>query len=249
MEQPSSVGADLSGRVKQVRKRRKLLVAGPVLALALAAGGTAWADNANSGWNEPHNGAHGYGPRGSLHWGFGRASAPFGIVAAALASNVLTVTEFNGAQVTYHVTLRTRYFLNGSAASVGSVVAGENVVVVAGHNWGGWSGGSSTTTPIAQTVYLFSPHVFGAVQSTTTNSTGTLIVVQDPQGFWHSIQTGASTVYYLNGQALSAPPTLNPGQIIAALGSIAPDHVTLDATQVALDTRHHRWNGDDDNGQ
>jgi hypothetical protein len=222
-------------------KSRKFLIAAPILALALAAGGTAWAAG-GGGWGGPHNGAHGYGPHGSLRWGFGRDSAPLGIVAGLNTSstpNVLSITEFDGTTATYDVSSNTQYFLNGVKGSSTSVVAGENVVVFAGRNWGGWSGSTASTTPTAQVVYLFSPHVFGSVQSVTTNSTGQLIVVQDPQGFWHSIQTSSTTVYYSNGTSSTTAPTFTTGEIIAALGSVGTDHLTLDATQVNVVTLHH----------
>lgn len=214
-------------------RSKKMLVAAPIVALALAVGGTAFASS--NGSRGPHNGAHGYGPGGKLKWGFGRDSAPYGIV-EGLANDVLTVMAFDGSTVTYDVGMNTQYFLNGEKGSSSSVAAGENVVVFAGRDWGGWSGSSSSTTPTAQVVYLFSPHVFGSYQSETTNSTGELIVVQDPQGFWHSIQTSSSTVFYVNGTSSTTPPTFSTGEILAAIGSVASDHVTLDATQVNVVT-------------
>lgn len=220
-------------------RTRKWLFAAPLVALALAVGGTAYASG-SSGGRSPHNGAHGYGPGGRLDWGFGRDAAPFGMV-TSLVSDVLTITDFDGTTVTYNVTDSTKYFLNGVAGSSSSVVAGENVVVFAGRGWGGWSGGTSSTTPTAQVVFLFSPHVLGTVQSVSTNSTGDLITVQDPQGFWHNIQTSSSTVFYDNGTSSSTPPTFTDGEILAALGSVDADHVTLDATQVNVVTpgKHH----------
>ncbi len=216
-------------------RRSRLIVGASIVALALAAGGTAFASG--GGFGGPHNGAHGYGPGGKLNWNFGRNSAPLGIV-QGLNGTVLSITEFDGTTATYNVGDNTKYFLNGQPGSTSSVVAGENVVVFAGRGWGGWSGGTKSTTPTASIVYLFSPHAFGSFQSETTNSTGELIVVQDAQGFWHSIQTDSSTVYYVNGTSSTTPPTFTSGEILAALGSVASDHVTLDATQVNVVTPH-----------
>jgi hypothetical protein len=213
-------------------KRRMLFVTAPILVLALAVGGTAFASGGGHG---PHNGGHGYGPGGKLVWGFGRDSAPLGMV-VSLVGTTLTVMEFDGASVTYNVSGNTVYFLNGVKGSSNSVSPGENILVVAGHGWGGWSGGTPSTTPTANVVWLLSPHAFGAIQSVTSNSTGDLIIVQDPQGFWHAIQTDSSTVYYDNGVSSSAAPTFTTGEIISALGSVASDHETLDATQLNVVT-------------
>lgn len=208
--------------------RRKLVLIAPILTLSLAVGGTAFAfQGSGSG---PHNGAHGYGPGGRLVWAFGRNSPSLGMV-QSLTGDVLSVLEFNGTTVTYDVTKRTVYFLNGIRGTSAAVVAGENVVVGAGR-WGGWSGGTASTTPKAQVVWLLSPHTYGAIQSITPNLSGDLIIVQDPQGFWHYIQTSSTTVYYVNGTSTSSPPTFTIGEIISALGSVASDHSTLDATQV-----------------
>jgi hypothetical protein len=220
-------------------KSRKLWVIAPIVALALSVGGVAYASGSN-GWGGPHNGAHGYGPGGRLTWGFGRDSAPLGMV-EGFTSPTLSVLDFDGTTVTYTVGMNTKYFLNGVAGTSNSIAAGENVVVYSGHGWGGWSGGTKSTTPTAQVVFLFSPHAFGTVQSVTTNSTGELIVVQDPQGFWHPIQTDSTTVFYDNGTSSTTAPTFTTGEIISALGSVAADHETLDATQVNVVTPHkHR---------
>lgn len=217
--------------------RRKLLVIAPILAVSLAFGGTAAFAFGGGGFKGPRNGAHGYGPGGSLRWGLGRDSAPLGMV-ASLVGTTLTVTEFNGTSSTYTVGGGTTYYLNGIKGTSSSVAAGENVVVFAGRGWGGWSGGTPSTTPSAQTVWLFSPNAFGSIQSVTSNATGSLIVVQDPQGFWHPIQTDSATVYYVSGKSSTTAPTFTNGEIISALGSVAADHETLDAVQVNVVTLH-----------
>lgn len=212
-------------------KHRKFLAAAPLLVLALAVGGTAFASGFGGG---PHNGAHGYGPHGALRWGFGRFSAPLGMV-QSFSNGTLTVLKFDGTTSNFTVQDSTQIFLNGSKAGSSAIVTGENVIVFAPRSW---SGKSSSSTPVAQVVWLISPHVVGSVQSVTTNSTGELIVVQDPQGFWHSIQTDSSTVYYDNGTSSSTAPTFTTGEILAALGSVASDHLTLDATQVNVVPPH-----------
>jgi hypothetical protein len=206
-------------------KARKFIVIAPIMALALAVGGVAYAGN--GGFGGPHNGAHGYGPRGKLSWGFGSDAAPYGMV-TSLVGTTLTILDFDGTTVTYTVGSATKYYLNGKPGTSGSVSGGENVVVYAGRP-------ASTS---AQIVFLFSPHAFGAVQSVTPNSTGDLIVVQDPQGFWHPIQTDSSTIYYANGTHSTTAPTFTDGEILSALGSVAADHETVDATQVNVVTLH-----------
>lgn len=216
-------------------KFRKMMVAAPILVLALGLGGVAYGYGANSGG--PHNGAHGYGPGGKLEWAFGRGSAPLGIV-SSFAGGTLAVQAFDGATVDYTVGKNTQYELNGVTATSLAVASGEDVIVYAGHGWGGWSGGTKATTPTALIVFLFSPHAAGTIQSLTTNSTGQLIVVQDLQGFWRPIQTDSTTVFYANGVVDATPPTLTSGEVIAAIGSVAADHETLDATQINVITPH-----------
>jgi hypothetical protein len=217
-------------------KRRKLLFAAPIVVLALAVGGTAFASG-GGGFGGPRNGGHGYGPGGRAIWAFGRDSAPLGMV-ESLSGSTLTILDFDGTTVTYNVSDKTLYYLNGEKGSSNSVAQGENVIVFAGKGWGGWSGGTSSTTPTAQIVWLFSPHAFGSIQSVTPNSTGDLIIVQDPEGFWHAIQTDSSTVYYDNGVSSATAPTFTMGEIISALGSVGSDHETLDAVQVNVVTLH-----------
>jgi hypothetical protein len=213
-------------------KSRKMLVIAPIVALTLAVGGTAFA---SGGWGGPHDGAHGYGPHGSLRWGFGRDAAPLGMV-TSLVGTTLTVLDFDGTTITFTVGGQTKYFLNGQSVTSIAVTAGENVIVIAPHDWGGSSG--PTASPMANVVFLVSPHAFGSIQSQSTNVTGDAIVVADPQGFWHTIQTSSMTVYYVNGVSSTTAPTFTTGEIIAALGSVGSDHSTLDATQVNVVTLH-----------
>jgi hypothetical protein len=223
-------------------KFRKMMLAAPILVVALGLGGAAYGLGSN-GFGGPHNGAHGYGPGGKLEWAFGRGSAPLGIV-SSFDGATLGVQAFDGATVDYAVVpVKTKYVLNGVLATSAAVVTGEDVIVYAGKGWGGWSGGTKATTPLALIVFLFSPHAGGTIQSLTSNSTGELIVVQDLQGFWRPIQTNGSTVFYANGVADPTPPTLTTGEVVAAIGSVASDHETLDATQVNVITppthKHH----------
>lgn len=220
-------------------KRRYMWVAAPLTVLTLAIAGTAVAASA-------HDSHANYSALGShFGFGFGHEFAPLGsVVSLDTTTDVLTVLEFDGTTQTFNVSTGTQYFLDGKLATSAAVTAGLNVVVVAPHLWNGPTNTattSSTSGPAAQAVYLLSPNVLGRI----TAVNGDDLSVVNPQGFAFTIQTGTSTVYYVDGTESSTAPTFTVGEVIAALGTVdATNQDQLDASQVNVvpaSGKHHQW--------
>jgi hypothetical protein len=207
------------------------MLALPAVVFSLAFGGTALADgHGHGGGNYSGQGTH-------FGWAFGRGDAPYGSV-QSYTNSTLTVLEFDGTTQTFAVTTTTQVYLDGKLAQTNAIEDGLNVDVMAPHYWGS-TGGGTTTTPNAYVVYLISPSVLGSVQSVTTNSTGDLISVLNPQGFAFSIQTSATTNFYVSGTSSTTPPTFTTGEIVAALGLVdSTNKDQLDATQVRVGSAH-----------
>lgn len=205
-------------------KRRSLMVIVP-LVLSLGIAGTAYATTAH------HNGP---GGRGGAHigWAFGRGDAPLGTV-QSLSGTTLTVLEFDGTTQTFTVGTNTKYFLDGKSVTSSAAVQGLNVVVAGGRSWDATSGAVGA-------VFLFSPNVLGSIQSVTVGANGDTISVLNPQGFAFTIQTSATTNYWVNGVSSTTAPTFTTGEIIAALGLVdTTNRDQLDATQVNVVPPHH----------
>jgi hypothetical protein len=164
------------------------------------------------------------------------------VVSLDTTTNTLTVLEFDGTTQTFAVTQNTKYFLDGKSATSGAVGQGLNVVVIAPRDWGG-AGGGSSTSPTAFAVFLVSPNVLGRI----TAVNGADLSIVNPQGFAFTVQTSSTTVYYVDGQSTTTPPTFTVNEVIAALGAVDQTNLDqLDATQVNVvpaSGHHHKWPG------
>jgi hypothetical protein len=184
-----------------------------------------------------------HGP-GGMH-GRGGAGGPGGpggreATVQRISGSSLVVTTATGKTITYTLTGSTTYRKDGAAATSAAVNPGELVIVRtdgpppgAGSDASGSSSSGSATTPTATEVDVVSPHVAGLVQSVSTSGGSTTIVVADAQGFWHTIVTSGSTTYTQDGSSVTSP-TITDGEFVAADGTIASDHTTLDAATVRI---------------
>jgi len=209
-----------------MRTRTLLPLLGLAAAVALGPMAAATADGAHgpSGHGDGHHG-----------WAFGQGEPPLGSV-SALSATSLSVLQIDGSTKTYVLDANTKYFLDGNTVVPSSALIGDQVVVAFAHEGQQGAGGSSTT-PTAQAVFFISAHLVGTVQSVTPTSAGETIVIADPQGFWHSISTSSTTGWYVSGSSVSAAPSVSVGQVVAALGVVDADHLTLDATQVNVNPK------------
>lgn len=220
-------------------KKRHLFVIVPVV-LTLAIAGTAYATTSTHPTSTHPAIHHGVGGKMGAHfgWAFGSSDNPLGSV-VSLSGTTLTVLEFNGTTETYTVGNNTKYFLDGKKTTSNAVVAGLNVIVAGPRMWGATTGSAT-----ANAVLLISPNVLGNIQSVTAGNSGDSIVVLNPQGFEFTIETSATTNYWVNGKVSTTAPTFTTGEIIAALGTVdSTNKDQLDATQVnvvpAHTAKHH----------
>jgi len=151
--------------------------------------------------------------------GLGVGHGPVGTVAAIGASSV-TITNGDGTSTTYTTTASTTYEKDGKASSASALAVGSIVSVLAT---------STSSTPTASEIDIFSPSVAGTVVS----ASGSAITVQDQQGFWHTINVSGTTSYELGGQSASAS-AVTTGERVMAVGAVGADHTSLDATDVQV---------------
>jgi hypothetical protein len=147
----------------------------------------------------------------------------------AITSDSLTFTGQDGSSHTVALGSSTTYSVQGDAATIASVTVGELVSVQCS------ASNSSGQEPTATRVNVVYPHLGGVVQSVSGSSGSLSIVVADPQGFWETIQTSASTTFTDAGTTVS-DPTITAGEVVQAYGSVDPNHTTLDATSVQIGT-------------
>ena len=205
-------------RVQRRAGRRSVKVVASMLGAValLGTGALAAVGTAGASTTVAH---HGRGIGG----GFGDLRGSIGVV----GTGSLTVTEPNGLSVVLTTTSSTTYRLDETTVSASSLVVGENVVarLVPG----------STSPPVASEIDVVPARVDGTVVSVT----GTSIVVQDAQGFWRTVMVGASTTYSsgkggVPGAAATVAEVV-PGVRVDAIGTVDPNHTSLDATSVRIE--------------
>jgi hypothetical protein len=145
---------------------------------------------------------------------------------ASISSSGFTVTTPKGPTVTYTTSSSTMYREGAVTVGRSALAVGEHVVVGVARPA---ASASSTAPRAAQLVDLLLPEVVGKVVSVS----GSTVVLQDSQGFWRTVQVSASTAYQSDGKTSSAS-ALKAGVYVAASGTIASDHTTLDASAVAI---------------
>lgn len=86
--------------------------------------------------------------------------------------------------------------------------------------------------PVAGTIEIVLPVLYGTVVSTTTTSAGNLqFVLQDGQGFWRTVNTTPQTTYSSGGTTVSSSAVVATAEVVA-FGTVDADHTSLDATSV-----------------
>ncbi len=208
------------------------VAASAALAAGLVAGGvgiasaatTTTSPHASSSW-APRDGqgpAGGGGP--GMPGGPGGPGGPHGTVTAVSADSI-TISGMGGRSLTFAIDSSTIVTKDGSAASASDLAVGERVDVIAPMP----SSSSSAATQTATSIRIDSPREGGTVVSVSSSG----FVIQDDQGFWHTVATSSTTTYTKAGSAAAASDVA-VGEFVSASGPIASDHTTLEATQVMI---------------
>jgi hypothetical protein len=125
--------------------------------------------------------------------------------------------------VTFAIGATTKILKDGAAVTSSDLTVGELVDVMAQRP----TASSATTT--AQVIDIETPHEGGTVVQVTSSG----FVLEDPQGFWHTVSTSSATTY-AKGGATASSADVKVGTFVVAAGSVASDHTTLDATAVTI---------------
>jgi hypothetical protein len=166
------------------------------------------------------------GHGGPRFGGRGLAGGAFsaGTVASISASG-FTVSGPSGSKITFTTSSSTTYSEVGVQVGRSALAVGEHVAIRTSLP------ASSGTTHAASAVELLLPEVEGKFVSLSGNR----LIVEDDQGFWHTIELSSSTAYGEAGKAASES-ALKSGVYVLASGQIASDHTTLQASAVAVST-------------
>jgi hypothetical protein len=142
-----------------------------------------------------------------------------------VTANSITISGMGGKPLTFAIDSSTTVTKAGAAASASDLAVGELVDITAPMP----NSASSTTEQTAMSIRIEAPSEAGTVVSVSSSG----FVIQDDQGFWHTVTTSSSTTYTKSGAAATASD-VTVGEFVGASGSIASDHTTLDATQVQI---------------
>lgn len=146
----------------------------------------------------------------------------YGGLVTAVDSDSLTVRTPRGAE-TVALTSSTTYYEGATKATRSAVEKGDVVHVRLAD--------PQATTKVATVVTVLPAHLAGWV---TAVDAGT-ITITDRDGFSRTIRTSASTTYVRDG-ATATRSAVTVGSMVRALGEVAPDGTTLQATRVATGT-------------
>jgi hypothetical protein len=160
--------------------------------------------------------------RGFPGFRFGGPLGAFGTVGSVTAGGF--TVKGPGATYTYTTSSSTVYREASVPVGRGALAAGERVLVRAEA-----PASSGATHSAAHEVEIVLPAVTGKVVSIS----GSQVVVEDGQGFWRTVAVSSSTAYGEAGKKAAAS-ALKAGDYVVAMGLIAADHTTLDASAVGL---------------
>jgi hypothetical protein len=146
------------------------------------------------------------------------AREPGGVV-TALSADSVTITTPENATATFALTSSTAVDENQLAASLSSLAVGERILI---HT-------SGPSSPAAIAVTIIPPIVLGEVVSMV----GDRIVVNDPDGFYRTIEVSPVTTYRI-GDADTKLNAVTVGSWLLAEGKVGSDHTTLDAVVVTI---------------
>jgi len=138
---------------------------------------------------------------------------------SALSADSITVSTPSGSTVSFALTNATVVDDGWTTGALSDLAVGERVMIV--------PTASGATT--AATVFIQLPTVMGKVISVTAST----IVVEDQQGFYRSIDVTDATTY-LKGTTTASSSDVTVGAYLAAQGTVASDHTSLEATQIQL---------------
>jgi len=154
----------------------------------------------------------------------------------AVGADSLTVQGPGGRTHTVATDSATTYSRDGHSAPRSVLAVGERVRIMLvrqaaapGSAPGASGSAPSATNPTASRVDVVDPRVGGTVQSVN----GSVITIADPEGFWRTVDTDGSTKF-LNGTQTASLSAVQAGQHVAAFGTIASDHTTLNAIEVRI---------------
>lgn len=146
------------------------------------------------------------------------ADGPSGVV-TVVSPTAITVKLPDGTVATYAIDSSTTVSEGQTSATVSAIAVGERVQVRP----------STTSATTAATIEIDLAHVSGTVVS----ETGDTIVVSDAQGFYRTIEVGATTTYSKAGVAASLAD-VTVGSAIAAQGTVSTSHTVLNAISVEI---------------
>lgn len=153
-------------------------------------------------------------------WAYGHYYRTTGWV-TSFSGSTLTVEKFNGHQQSYVVSGTTTYkYADRSSATSTNVKKGEVVTV------NGTRPTTSGAKPNAKQVIIALAQVGGML----TSNSGTTLTVTDAQGFTRTISDTGATCY--KGRTTEACSSIPTGAIVAAVGKVDADGVTLDASKI-----------------
>jgi Domain of unknown function (DUF5666) len=161
-------------------------------------------------------------PHGRGHGVFHHYGAS-GWVTASPNVTTLSVRDARGTVHSFAVNSSTKYvYADRSAATAANATPGRVVTVSATRPT------TSGANPVAQRVVIALAQVGGEV----TSNTAGVLTVADNQGFTRTIDTSSSTTCK-KGRSTVACGSIAAGTVIEAVGKVAANGTTLDATRVS----------------
>lgn len=199
-------------RTTKAHIRRRSAVAAVIAAGVLVIGGVASMAGAS-----PRHGAgnnfgrpHGPGPRSQMHRHRGQVTT--------VTPTSITVATPRGVLVTYAVTSSTIITRDGAPSSLADVVVGDRAAIRP-------LPGSSTS---AAAIDVVTPRLAGRIVSMS----GNVITIASPIGLETPVAVTSSTTY-VDARSRASASSLAAGTYIVALGTVASNHTTFDATSIA----------------
>ncbi len=142
-----------------------------------------------------------------------------GGLVAAVDSDSVTLRTPDGTR-TVALTRSTTYYVGRTKSAKSAVQVGKVVHVRLAD--------PRATNPVASVVVVVPAHVVGWV----TSVAGSTITLTDPSGFTRTVRTSDSTTYVKDGATATAS-IVTKGTFVRAVGTVADDGTTLDASRVA----------------
>lgn len=198
------------------------------LMAGLMAGGYGVASAATSGSGPTAQASPGASGGHFMPGGPGPGRPGAGGTISSLGTNSFTVKTPDGSTRTVDTSGSTTYTRDGASSSASALAVGEHVRVRPTQ-----SSTNTSSTVEAAAVDIMDPAIHGRVE----NVAGNTLTIVDGQGFWRTVNLSGTTTYTDSGNSSSAS-ALSNGENVVAFGSVDADHVSLDATSVAINPIH-----------